>query len=67
MYHWDGHSWKYYKAPGAIFAISGTAPDQIWGAGTSYSGTQPEIFRWNGTAWTVADRAPDSVITRYLP
>jgi hypothetical protein len=58
MYLWNGHSWKSYKAPGAVLAISGSAPAQIWGAGTSTSGTQPEIFRWNGTSWTVADRLP---------
>lgn len=58
MYHWNGHSWKSYRVPGSIVAISGAAPDQVWGVGTSHSGTQPEIVRWNGAAWTVADRLP---------
>lgn len=51
--HWNGKSWRHYKAIGwnGVWSISGVAYNDIWAAGLAVGGTQPEALHWNGSSW----------------
>ena len=63
--HWDGSSWKVVAAPspgkgGAypegtlLWAVSGSATDDVWGVGQYYDGSaiRTLALHWNGGAWS---------------
>lgn len=47
--HWDGNVWARYRVGTQyLYSVSGTAPDDVWVAGSS------DVFHWNGSRWTTA-------------
>ena len=70
--HWDGTSWTHVPSPNpapfagggsvSLFAIEGSAPDDVWAAGTyrtqapdGFLGFQIFIVHWDGSSWTQVD------------
>lgn len=58
LVRWDGTSWDVADAPalGALYAIDGTSPTDIWAVGGGNGGVLVE--HWDGAAWS-AVRAPE--------
>ena len=39
---------------GALLSVSGTAANDVWAVGMSYTAIAPLIYHWDGTAWSPA-------------
>jgi hypothetical protein len=62
---WNGASWDIVPSPNVepsasvasyLWAVSGTAANNVWAVGRSKSGTSPEqtlVMRWNGSSWSI--------------
>jgi len=57
VFHWDGSTWSFIPlADGALDAIFGTSPTDIWAVGIDYSipkaPLRPGAFHFDGFQWT---------------
>jgi hypothetical protein len=57
--HWDGTAWSRVRAPhsrdnGSLYAVSARAADDVWAAGSAYSGPDlgSLVLHWDGASWT---------------
>ena len=69
LVHWDGHVWSTdysinnaYVGNVPIYAIGGSAPDQVWLLGAPGS-----TYFWNGTSWTESKDADQPESSNSLP
>lgn len=74
--HWDGTQWTEFFVPfntgdenfddTALSAISAVSSDDVWAVGWHeliFTGHQPFIVHWDGTAWSVFEPRPDPLYT----
>ena len=65
--HWDGTAWSIVPTPAvagaALFAVSGTASDDVWAVGRAGTGTL--TMHWDGASWSVVPSpSPSSAANR---